>query len=207
MHNDGPTIPEPPETTLLRAGFAEDDRYDDLIRAGLAGDAVRTRVLALRAAVRRGLMSDERWRTALDDDVEVRREAATLLAQAGLDETTARRLIELLGDDDPLVVDAASFALGEGQRHEALTSLCDVAANHADARCRESAIAALGVLGDEAGLATVIAALDDKPPVRRRAVVALANFEGDEVDAALARAAQDRDWQVRAAVKQLAGEE
>jgi hypothetical protein len=39
--------------------------------------------------------------------------------------------------------------------------------------------------------------------VRRRAVVALANVEGPDVDAALARAATDRDWQVRAAVEQL----
>ena len=49
----------------------------------------------------------------------------------------------------------------------------------------------------------MLAALDDKPPVRRRAIVALSNFEGPDIDAALERASHDRDWQVRAAVDQL----
>jgi len=43
----------------------------------------------------------------------------------------------------------------------------------------------------------VLAALDDRPTIRRRAVVALAAFDGDTVAAALRRAAGDRDWQVR----------
>jgi hypothetical protein len=38
-------------------------------------------------------------------------------------------------------------------------------------------------------------------------VVALANFEGPDVEAALARAREDRDWQVRAAADQLGTEE
>ena len=46
----------------------------------------------------------------------------------------------------------------------------------------------------------IIAALDDKPAVRRRAVVALSNFEGPDIDAALDAAGEDRDWQVRSAV-------
>jgi hypothetical protein len=37
--------------------------------------------------------------------------------------------------------------------------------------------------------------------------VALTNFEGPDIDAALERAAQDRDWQVRAAVLQLKPDE
>ena len=53
----------------------------------------------------------------------------------------------------------------------------------------------------------ILAALDDKPPVRRRAIVALANFEGPDIDAALERAREDRDWQVRAAVNQLGDDE
>jgi hypothetical protein len=36
--------------------------------------------------------------------------------------------------------------------------------------------------------------------------VALANFEGPEVEAALERAGDDKDWQVRAAVTQLRDE-
>ena len=46
-------------------------------------------------------------------------------------------------------------------------------------------MAALGAIGDPAGLAAILAATDDKPAVRRRAVIALAPFEGAEVDAAL----------------------
>jgi len=37
--------------------------------------------------------------------------------------------------------------------------------------------------------------------VRRRAVIALAPFEGPEVDAALEAARTDRDWQVRQAAE------
>ena len=43
-------------------------------------------------------------------------------------------------------------------------------------------------MGSSAGLGAVLAALADKPAIRRRAVVALAAFEGEEVEAALARA-------------------
>jgi len=39
--------------------------------------------------------------------------------------------------------------------------------------------------------------------VRRRAVLALAPFEGPEVDAALTRALDDRDWQVRQAAEDV----
>jgi HEAT repeat protein len=39
--------------------------------------------------------------------------------------------------------------------------------------------------------------------VRRRAVLALAPFDGPEVTAALARAATDPDWQVRQAAEDL----
>ena len=39
--------------------------------------------------------------------------------------------------------------------------------------------------------------------MRRRAILALAPFEGDEVDAALARGRDDRDWQVRQAAEDL----
>jgi HEAT repeat protein len=62
---------------------------------------------------------------------------------------------------------------------------------------REACAAALGSLGDERGLSAILAACSDKPAVRRRAILALAPFEGDEVDAALQRALEDKDWQVR----------
>ena len=56
--------------------------------------------------------------------------------------------------------------------------LASAGSGHADPLCREAAVAALGAIGDPAGLAAVLAALEDKPAVRRRAAVALAAFEG-----------------------------
>ena len=64
-------------------------------------------------------------------------------------------------------------------------------------------MAALGAIGDEAGRAAILAALTDKATVRRRAVLALAPFEGPDVEAALAAAREDRDWQVRQAAEDL----
>nr|MBA3654191.1 HEAT repeat domain-containing protein [Actinomycetota bacterium] len=69
--------------------------------------------------------------------------------------------------------------------------------------CREAAVAALGAIGDPAGLSAILAATTDKPAVRRRAVLALAPFAGPDVDAALERALEDRDWQVRQAAEDL----
>ena len=54
-----------------------------------------------------------------------------------------------------------------------------------------------------AGLPAVLAALEDKPAIRRRAAVALAAFEGPEVEAALRRCLEDRDWQVRQVAEDL----
>ena len=71
------------------------------------------------------------------------------------------------------------------------------------AECRRVASAALGAIGDRSGLESILRATQDRPAVRRRAVIALAPFEGPEVDAALARALGDRDWQVRQAAEDL----
>jgi hypothetical protein len=43
----------------------------------------------------------------------------------------------------------------------------------------------------------------DKPNVRRRALLALAPFDGPEVEAAIEAALSDRDWQVRQAAEDL----
>ena len=59
--------------------------------------------------------------------------------------------------------------------------------------------------GDPAGLSAVLAACRDKPAIRRRAVLALAAFEGPEVDAALQAALEDKDWQTRQAAEDLLG--
>ena len=205
MQRDDPTLAEGRDESLLRAGFAKGEDYANILLTAL-GDAVpRHRVLALRGVVRQHLVTTSIWRAALDDlDVDVRREALGQIAHGeALDDELLRRVTTLLLDDDALVVDAANFALGEHLYIDAVEQLCNVATNHDDARCRESAVAALGAIGDDRGRTAILAALNDKPPVRRRAIVALSNFEGPDIDDALARAAEDRDWQVRAAVNQL----
>ncbi|MGC1418572.1 MAG: HEAT repeat domain-containing protein [Acidimicrobiales bacterium] len=209
MQSDEPTIPEGLEEALVRAGFGYGDDVAALIEQNLRADHARHRVLALRAGAHQSLLAPEAWLTALGDpDVEVRREALTLLAYEEIDdERVFSGIVDELGDDDALVVDAAAFASGEHLRVDAVEQLIVVATSHDDARCREAAIAALGAIGDDRGRGTVLAALEDKPPVRRRAIVALSNFEGPDIDSALERAAQDRDWQVRAAVDQLTRDE
>jgi len=112
-----------------------------------------------------------------------------------------------------MVVEAACYALGEMYgpvdgavpKTKVASALARTSTAHPEPLCREAAVAALGSLGCEAGLPAVIAALKDKPAIRRRAVVALAAFEGPEVDSALARAASDPDWQVRQAAEDLLG--
>jgi HEAT repeat protein len=81
--------------------------------------------------------------------------------------------------------------------------LARLATAHADPLVREAAVAALGAIGDAAGLTAILAATEDKPAIRRRAVLALAPFDGPEVDRALARALEDRDWQVRQAAQDI----
>jgi HEAT repeat protein len=70
---------------------------------------------------------------------------------------------------------------------------------------REAAVAALGAIGDERGLPAILHGCSDKPAIRRRAVLALAPFDGPDVDAALKSALDDRDWQVRQAAEDLLG--
>ena len=209
MQRDEPTLAESIDETLLRAGFATVPDYAEVLVENLHAPLARHRILALRGALRQSLVTPQVWLDALGDlDAEVRREALGLSAYASIDDVAVFDVIRsLVHDDDPLVVDAAVFSLGEHLRVDSVDELCVVATTHDDARCRESAVAALGAIGDDRARAAILAALDDKPPVRRRAIVALTNFEGPDIDAALERAAEDRDWQVRSAVSQLRGDD
>jgi HEAT repeat protein len=209
MKSDEPTLAESPDEALLRAGFAIGADYVAILRTNLVSDIARRRVLALRGMVRQGLVTDDEWLSAIDDrDVDVRREALNLIAHVDqVDDELFGAMLRRLHDEDALVVDGAIFALGEHLYVGAVDQLCVIATSHDDARCRESAIAALGAIGDDRARPAVLAALNDKPPVRRRAIVALSNFEGPDIDAALERAREDRDWQVRAAVNQLGRDE
>ena len=83
--------------------------------------------------------------------------------------------------------------------------LSTIALDHDDALCRESAVAALGAIGDSRGLESILQATQDIATVRRRAVIALAPFEGQVVSDALEVALTDRDWQVRQAAEDILG--
>lgn len=205
MPSDDPTLVESVDHVLLRAGFQPSDAGRLLLEESLDSKVVRHRVLALRGLVRLNLMTSTQWKQILGDpDPTVRRDALEQLAHAPLDDVEILDVvIDRLDDPDALVVDAAAFALGEHAYVGGVERLCLIATDHDDARCRESAIASLGAIGDNRARAVILAALNDKAPIRRRAIVALANFEGPDIDAALETASEDRDWQVRSAVSQL----
>jgi HEAT repeat protein len=171
-------------------------------RTGLSDQAPSVRTSALGALDRLGLLSDDDLARALaDPSASVRRRACELTSvRAGVPMAT------MLDDVDPSVVEMAAWALGERRERaavSALSSLASAASGHADPLCREAAVAALGAIGDPAGLTAILGALDDKPAIRRRAAVALAAFEGPAVDAALRRCLDDRDWQVRQVAEDL----
>ncbi len=109
----------------------------------------------------------------------------------------------LLADPDAAVVESACFAVGEVGDVEAVPALVEIATTHTDPLCRESAVAALGAIGDIRGLPAILAALEDKTQIRRRAVIALAALDSPEAAAALRRCLGDRDWQVRQAAEDL----
>jgi HEAT repeat protein len=172
------------------------------VRAGLSAPDPRVRVVALGALARLGRLEEaDLAAAAADPDVTVRRRAAE---EAGRSEV-AVDVLALLRDEDGLVVEAAAWACGERRPvpDGTIAALVELAAEHEDPLCREAAVAALGAIGDEAGLPAILAATRDKPAVRRRAVIALAPFEGVEVDEALQRALEDRDRQVRQAAEDL----
>jgi len=176
----------------------------DAARELLTDPEPSVRVAALGALERLGTLTESEVSAALvDHSPAVRRRGLETTATGHDGDPTS-----LLDDEDPLVVEAACWALGERAETNArdLPGLIAVASEHEDSLCREAAVAALGAIGHFDGLAVVLEALDDRPPVRRRAVLALAAFSGPDVETALQRALTDRDWQVRQAAEDLVGE-
>ena len=174
-------------------------------RAAIDDEAPSVRIAGLRSLDRLDDLDEVALATALTDSVASVRIAALELAA-----TRAAPPVEaLLDDPDPMVVESAAWALGERAAPSAATidRLAAIAGDHEDPLAREAAVAALGAIGDDRGLPAILTATADKPAVRRRAIVALAAFEGPEVDAAWARARTDRDRQVRDAVDELLGPE
>ena len=183
---------------VVLAGYRGDD---DTVRDGLVDADPLVRIVALGAAQRRQSLNDRILASLIDDpDHRVRRRVAELAARhPGLD------LMPLLHDDDASVVEMAAWACGEHPSTPLATldRLVQLAVEHADPLVREAAVAALGAIGDERGLPAILHGCSDKPAIRRRAVLALAPFSGPEVDAAIATALEDRDWQVRQAAEDI----
>ena len=113
--------------------------------------------------------------------------------------------MKFLLDEDAEIVEVACWGIGErgDASAEILDVLQSITESHSDSLCRESAVAALGALGNRDALGSILKAVEDIATVRRRAVLALAPFDGPEVELAIAKALEDRDWQVRQAAEDI----
>jgi HEAT repeat protein len=173
----------------------------DVVVTHLDDDDAGVRDAVLGALARMGMLTDAQVIAAFGDPAPVVRRRAAMLAAT----RPAVGLRPLLDDADPTVVEVAAWACGEQERVDdaTLSRLIVLATEADDALVRESAAAALGAIGDARGLPAILAGVHDKPNVRRRAVLALAPFDGPEVEAAIEAALTDRDWQVRQAAEDL----
>lgn len=171
-----------------------------LLEALAAGDhSIRT--LALGSLDKIGQLADSQVSDSLHD---THRDVRCRAIELSIRRPNVKPM-GLLSDPDDLVVETAAWALGERGAIEPdiISALVEVGISHDVSICREAAIAALGALGDEGGLPAIMHGLEDRAPVRRRAVLALAPFDTPEVTNALERATHDRDRQVRQAAEDL----
>lgn len=184
--------------TVVTLGYEQNEPE---ARSFLRHEDSVVRELALGALHRMQSLTDADLELALhDDDRLVRRRAAELGAlHPGVD------LAPLLADLEPVVVEMAVWAYGEREQVDdnTLQTIISLTTDHDDQLVREAGAAALGAIGDERGVPAILSACEDKPAVRRRAVLALAPFSGPEIEAAIDTALTDRDWQVRQSAEDL----
>ena len=184
--------------TVVTLGYEQNEPET---RSFLRHEDSVVRELALGALHRMQSLTDTDLELALhDDDRLVRRRAAELGAlHPGVD------LAPLLADLEPVVVEMAVWAYGEREQVDdnTLQTIISLTTDHDDQLVREAGAAALGAIGDERGVPAILSACEDKPAVRRRAVLALAPFSGPEIEAAIDTALTDRDWQVRQSAEDL----
>jgi len=194
-----------PEIAELRRAIviAGHTGNSQLVQQSLAHEHGSIREAALGALARIDELTNEVLQTFVSDtDSQVRIRVAELAATLDTFD-----LVPLLNDKDSQVVEMAAWACGEHEsaRVEVMNELIQLVLHHDDALVREAAVAALGAIGDESGLPAILTACQDKPAIRRRAVLALAPFDSPEVEKALKTALEDRDWQVRQAAEDLLG--
>ncbi len=215
---DETAAPDYPHTELRRsvitAGYRGDPSDLELIGTCLDHDDASIRCVSIGAADRVGMLTTQRLVAAFGDpEASVRRRATELAAHR-----IEVDLTPMLHDADASVVEVACWAAGEHEHLDdtVLERLIELSTDADDPLVRESATAALGAIGDRRGLRAILAACDDKPAIRRRAVLALAPFigsgdagDGEHTDderavaAAIDTALTDRDWQVRQAAEDL----
>ncbi len=177
---------------IIEAGFSGDE---SVVRGGLTHSSGEVRSSALSSLNRLHVLSAVELEKYVGDVSEVVRRNVAQIAAGYADVD----IVPLLTDSDVFVAEMASWALGErgGTTDVELSALIDASQNAREPLVREAATASLGAIGDVRGLPAILRACSDKPAIRRRAVLALAPFEGLAVDAALKNALTDRDWQVR----------
>lgn len=202
LDDPDPKVREAALRALHRTGAAG---RDDLERA-LADEHPAVRMAALELAAGRPEIPAASVAAGLEDpDPRVVEVAAWACGELGSDAGGADLSADLVGDVSGGDCGELGSDAGAADLSGVISALASVAAGHVDALCRESAVAALGSLAHPSGLPAVVAGLDDKPAVRRRAVIALAAFDAPDADAALDRARSDRDRQVREAVEEMLG--
>ncbi len=207
---------DPIETAARFAALAHDrrllpaDATGELAQALTADSEPRVYVAALGALIRGGALplAHRAWIAATLHTVPgIRRRAAELSPQ--LESPSAAPLIALVSDSDDLVAEAACWASGEIPWNDpdraGVVAAVVLATGHGDPLVREAAVAALGAIGDPTGLDAILTACGDRPTVRRRALLALAPFDGPRVEQALRAALDDSDWQTRQAAEDLLG--
>lgn len=174
--------------------------------AGLKSTDPSVRRVAVAASAQQPkLLASLAQMLTTDSDPKVRRECAEVLGRsrcAPLDVIAAAML-------DPIaeVREAAATALGEIADPSTVELLISAAANRDEDRLvREAAVAALGAIEDPRAVPTLIELATSGPPqIRRRCVPALSVFDGNDVEAALRRAAVDRNPMVREAAEMVVG--
>ena len=189
----------------LRKDLIQKARQGDLALAkeAFTNPDPRVRASSIAVLAENNELDDELVTVALGD---IHPTVRASLAHAACS-NKAVPIVRLLNDQDSRVVEVACWAAGEREESEdvVVEMLSTIALDHDDALCRESAVAALGAIGDSRGLESILQATQDIATVRRRAVIALAPFEGQAVSDALEVALTDRDWQVRQAAEDILG--